>query len=713
MSAAKLRVAVTGFDGLDVPHPGIAVARALREGWRGPVELHALGYDPLMTGAWMHGAADQLHTLPKLSAGEGSMLERLVGLAGRFDLEALVPTLDLEIPTMARIADRLAAVGVRTLLPSPEAVYATGKLRLPKLCHDNKFPAPRTIHVLDMGDLALHADQFGYPLFVKGVVAGAKRANDSAQARQAAEEFHEKWGGGVLLQQVIEGEEYNVAAVVGQDGAIRSMISIRKLGVNSKGKGIVCTVVDDPDIARHARDIIEALNWRGPLELEFVRPLGAKVPYLIEINCRFPSWIFLSHWAGANLPVLCVEEALGRRRERLPKPKPGTSVVRDVAETAIPFERIDALARLGSTAGTPPAPRRNRFGDPDGLRVAVSGVSTFDVVNAGLGTARALRGAPGIGRVYGLGYGNYDSGLYRSELFDATFRLAATDSVDPLLSRLREIHADSPFDVIVPCLDGEIPRYIEIRAELAAMGVRTLLPSRTAFDRRGKDRLFTDVDDLPVDGFAIPETIAARSEEAALRAADKLGFPVALKGPVSLAFAAQSPAEARAAWAHLRQQGCAEALVQRFVDGERFAVAAVCDTAHDAIVATTIKKLRICDRGSTWSAIAVPEPALEAGFARFVKALRWTGPVEGEFIRDKVTERFYLIEVNPRFTAWIAFTALLGVNHPLAAVRAAVGLPVEAATPADGLVFMRACEDVPLPTSAFAGIATRGVLRHA
>ena len=713
MSADKLRIALTGFDGLDVPHPGISVARALREGWRGPVELHALGYDAFMTGAWMHGAADELHTLPKLSAGEGAMLERLVGLAGRFDLEVLLPTLDLEIPTMARIADRLAAVGVRTLLPSPEAIYATGKLRLPKLCHDNKFPTPRTIHVLDLGDLALHADQFGYPLFVKGVVAGAKRANDAAQACAAAAELNEKWGGGVLLQQVVEGEEYNVAAVVGQDGSIRSMISIRKLGVNSKGKGVVCTVIDDPDIARHAREIIEALNWRGPLELEFVRPLGAKVPYLIEINCRFPSWIFLSHWAGANLPVLCAEEALGRRRGRMPKPKPGTSFVRDVAETAIPFERIDALARFGSTAGTPAAPRLNRLGDPDGLRVAVSGVSTFDVVNAGLGTARALRGAPGIGRLYGLGYGSYDSGLYRPELFDATFRLTASDGIDPLLGRLREIHADSPFDVIIPCLDGEIPRYIEIRAELAALGVRTLLPSRTAFDRRGKDRLFTHVDDLPVEGFAIPNTIAARSEDAALRAADKVGFPVALKGPISLAFAATSPAEVRAAWANLRQNGYAEALVQRFVEGERFAVAAVCDTAHDTIVATTIKKLRICDRGSTWSAIAVSQLELEAGFARFAKAMRWTGPIEGEFIRDEVTERFYLIEVNPRFTAWIAFTAQLGVNHPLAAVRAAVGLPVEAAKPADGLVFMRACEDVPLPTSAFAGIATRGILRHA
>ena len=48
MKRPDLRVAISGFDGLDVPHPGAAVARALRESWGEPIEIHALGYDPLI-----------------------------------------------------------------------------------------------------------------------------------------------------------------------------------------------------------------------------------------------------------------------------------------------------------------------------------------------------------------------------------------------------------------------------------------------------------------------------------------------------------------------------------------------------------------------------------------------------------------------------------------------------------------------------------------
>jgi len=714
MKPDKLRVAVSGFDGLDVPHPGGSVARALREGWPGPIEIHALGYDPIMTGAWMGGAADELHTLPDFAEGDAVMLERLVALTSRFGFDAIVPTLDLEIPVIARLADRLAAVGLRTLLPSPDAIYAISKLRLPKFCHDHSIPAPRTIHVLDQGDLPLHADQFGYPMFVKGTIAGAKRAANAAQATAAARALNRTWGGGVLLQEVIDGEEYNVAAVLGRDRSIRAMVSIKKVGVNEKGKGIMCTVVDDPAIERHAVSILEALDWRGPVELEFVLPKGARQPVLIEVNCRFPSWILLSHWADCNLPVVLLEEIVGQGRGAHGQARPGTSFVRDITETAVPLAQLDRLARFGSVAGQAPAPKANRRADPDGLAVAVTGVSTLDVVNAGLGVARALRGAPDMGRLYGLGYGTYDSGLYRPELFDASFRLPASDDPEALYERLAAIHGEHPFDVAVPSLDGEVPRFIEIAGRLEALGIATLLPTAEAFARRGKDRLFTDPPLREPQGFAIPDTIMARSEKEAVEASGTLGYPVALKGVISHALPAGSAGEVRAAWSRLREKGCAEALVQRFVGGERFAVSAVCDRACEPVTMLAIKKLRVCDRGSTWSAVSVDQPALLAGFADFLRALRWVGPVEGEFIRDEQTERFHLIEINPRFTAWIAFSAHLGLNQPYAAVRAARGLPVAAApSVAADLVFMRACEDAPITNSAFAAIATKGALKHA
>ena len=39
------------------------------------------------------------------------------------------------------------------------------------------------------------------------------------------------------------------------------------------------------------------------------------------------------------------------------------------------------------------------------------------------------------------------------------------------LDRLLAIHEQHPFDVVIPCLDGELPQFIAIRDQLEAAGV--------------------------------------------------------------------------------------------------------------------------------------------------------------------------------------------------------------------------------------------------
>lgn len=707
-----VRVAITGFDGLDNPHPGTPVARALRAGWNGPIEIDALGYDTHMTGAWMPGIADRVHVMPSAAEGDDTVFERVLEIHAHRPLDAIIPCLDLEIPVYARLSDRLAQAGIRTLLPPVESIYATSKLRLPKFCHDSGFAAPRTIHVLDLSDLALHADQFGYPLMIKGVVAGAKKVNDAAEAQLEAAKLDEKWGGGVLLQEIVIGEEYIAAAIAGPDGECHGLVPVRKLGVNERGKAIFGAVIDDPDIKKTAIKILSRANWRGPLELEFLRPTGSSKIYLVEINCRFPSWIMLSHWAGCNLPVLLLSEILQPNPLTAPTPKAGTSFVRDVAETVVPLTEYRKLQRFGSCTGTTACKPNGHLKQEKGFRVAVSGVSTLDVVNAGLGVARALRQAADVTAIYGLGYGTYDSGLFRSDLFDVTYRLPLSDDPDMLLQRLEAIHGETPFDVVIPCLDGEIPRFIAIRERLETLGIHCLLPDSKAFNQRCKTELFTGGLRADWGDFVIPDTVHARSEEEIVKAARRLGYPVVVKGPISLAIEAKNEEEACAAWGALRKAGCADALVQPFVEGERFAVAVVCGQDHRSLCAMTIKKLHLCDRGSTWSAIGVNEPKLESAFADFMKHIHWVGPGEGEFIRDQTDERFHLIEINPRFTAWIAFSGYTGSNHPYQTIRTALGQAVKPAADTDGLVFMRSCEDIPISTSAFSALVTKGTLRH-
>ncbi|MDH3232786.1 MAG: ATP-grasp domain-containing protein, partial [Alphaproteobacteria bacterium] len=639
-------------------------------------------------------------------------IRRFIEIASAYQINALIPCLDLDVPVYARNTEFLAECGVSTVLPSPAAIFQSSKLRLPSFCHANEIPTPRTIHVLDLADLKLHADQFGYPLVLKSTVAGARTVHDANEAQVEAEELDGRWGGGVLLQEPIVGEQFVVAAVMGRNHDILGLATAKKLGVNEKGKAVFGSMVDEPALVAHAERILDSLKWRGPIELEFIQAAGSKQYWLFEINCRFPSWILAAHWANGNLPVVLLKEMLGLGRVESPTLRAGTSFVRDVAETAIPLSKLSEIDRFGSTRGTPcAAPRPAKFA-PGAIRAAVSGIGSLDVVNAGLGVARALTAAPEIGPIYGFGYGNYDSGLYRQDLFNAVYRFRSMSDREVVLDDLKRAHESTPFDVFIPCLDGEIPTFIDLKDELDRIGIETLLPAQASFDRRSKPRLFSEPLGLNDLAFEVPATVAVTSLSELRDATRDLGFPVAIKGAISFAFPARNDIEAEAAWYKLRAHGEEGALVQSFVEGDRFAVAAVCGRNHETMTSLTVKKLRLCDRGSTWSAAQVHQPELERSFADFVRSIEWVGPVEGEFIRDERTERFNLIEVNPRFTAWISYSAGIGMNHPRRAVLEATG---RTPTPEEAIrdqIFMRSCEDVEVDLTALASIATRGRLSY-
>jgi carbamoyl-phosphate synthase large subunit len=405
--------------------------------------------------------------------------------------------------------------------------------------------------------------------------------------------------------------------------------------------------------------------------------------------------------------------------------EPGTAMARagrisvcGVAEAAIPLEKLMQLERRRYSDGVEPAGSCVNAGtDADrglsGLRVAITGTSTFDVINPGLGVARALRLAPEVSRIYGLSYGTFDSGIYDPQLFDASFQLPVGGSPSAILDRLLAIREEHPFDVVIPCLDGELPHFIAIRERLEAAGVSTLLPGKRAFERRAKVRLFNGSVARDWDSFELPESIIAGSEPELLKAAGSIGFPVAIKGPLAQCLRADSPGEVQAAWRQLTVFGTTEVIVQPFITGQFFAVATVTGRDHRALASMTVKKLATCQRGSTWSAIRVTNRALEADVGRLLSQLGWVGPAEAEFIRDRMRDRYYLIEINPRFTAWIYFSASLGVNHPRIAALAAAGKhPTFTDNGEADRVFVRASHELPVKATTLAAISTKGYVHN-
>ncbi|MBM3390610.1 MAG: hypothetical protein FJY34_01350 [Betaproteobacteria bacterium] len=710
---------MTGFGGLDNPEPGLAAARALRAKWPGALEIEGLVYDAWSTGAWCPGIADRLHLVPPIAHGDVAVLNRILAIHRQYPIDVLIPCLDLEVPVFSRLATRLAREGIRTLLTAAEDVAAVTKVNLYGFCYAHKILTPHTVHVRDLSAVAVHADHFGYPLWVKGTVAGAKKVVNREQAFFEAEALAAKWGGGVLLQEAIEGSEHVVAMVARADGSCLSLTQMRKIGLNARGKGVVGATVEDQELKSLALEILAKLHWRGPLELEFVRSQSSGRFYLIEINCRFPSWIFLTEFARTNMPMALLREIMAPG-SRAPQPtRAGAMYARDVQEATVPAESILALKRTGTALVPPPVVLRYRRGD---ITVGLTGISAFELTQPGLGVARCLRLAPEVGRIIGLAYTPNDTGLFRREWFDACCRIPIDDTPEDkargderLLDHLTRIKMKQGMDIVIPNLDLEIDRFQRLAPELARYGIQTLLPdlkARQKLSKVGLSRLSTR---RGLGSLDFPDTTIVRSRRDVAMAWKRFGMPMILKGVDARAARVYSLEQALVVMARFKEDGETTILAQPTIFGEEFGVGVVCDRQGRLVECLPLKKLLMCERGKTWSAISTPLSAVVEQLSELLQSVGWQGPADVELIRDAMTDRMSLIEINPRFPAWIGYAAMLDVNLPRQLVLATLNRPAAATNTEkkfQDLVFMRTAEEIPAAAATMAALINRGEVVH-
>lgn len=351
MKAPKqITVAVTGMNAVpDNPGPGLAVARCLREHYGDRIRIVGFGYDALDPGIYLDGYCDTAYLLSYPLNGADALLDRMREIQALEFIDVLIPCLDAELPLMVSLAPQLAALGIQTFLPDAEQLQRRAKDRLPELARAAGVGCPEIRPLTSPAFFSTcHQEGWSYPMVVKGPFYDARIVSNAADAAAAFHHIAREWGLPVLAQRFVGGEEYNLTAVGDGKGAMLGEVMMKKRAITSKGKAWAGVVTSDEALADFARSLIATLQWKGPLEVEVMRDADGEYQ-LIEINPRFPAWIYLSQGVGRNLPALLLELALQRTPAPLPAARPGTMFIRYAQETIVPLAEFESMMINGST----------------------------------------------------------------------------------------------------------------------------------------------------------------------------------------------------------------------------------------------------------------------------------------------------------------------------------------------------------------------------
>ncbi|ARF54345.1 hypothetical protein B1H19_09160 [Streptomyces gilvosporeus] len=315
--------------------------------------------------------------------------------------------------------------------------------------------------------------------------------------------------------------------------------------------------------------------------------------------------------------------------------------------------------------------------------VFISGMHSDTNPSPGLSVARSLRLAwPGL-RIVGLDYSPESSGLHSDVLDDLvclpTWRRAHLETWVEQMCRLLE-----PDDaLLIPCLD------LEVRLLATELGFhdKILGPSKASLDMVRKP----PVDAAERLGVRVAESETDTSWHAIDRFVRRSPHGVWVKGEVYDAYRAYTAGEVLALGSVVEHTWGGGWHLERHVAGQEcsIAFAALNGRLLDAVFVT---KALVTVAGKTWAGeVAELDDSLRDGLADLVADARWTGGGELELIRSWHGD-LTLMELNPRFPAWIHGASVCGINLPAALVAGR-------AASRDGLLapgFTRVVEEIPV-----------------
>lgn len=335
-------VAVTGLNATDNPAPGVAVIRSLREEpeWSG--RIIGLAYDAYDPGIFDSQLVDAVYLLPYPNTGRQELLERLGEIQKKEAIDVLIPNLDSELANVIDLDSKLREIGIHTFLPSVEQFKKRTKTNLHELAEEIGLIVPESKTVTNVNEAERAAEKLGFPLMVKGLFYEAYLASTSAEMISAMHSVSSRWGFPLILQSYIPGEEYNLAGLGDGRGGLVSSVCMKKVFITDKGKGWSGVSIVNENLTETAECFVSQLQWRGGFELEMLMGEDRKL-YLIEINPRFPAWIYLGKACGINLPYAYCQLALGKSPSVAREYEAGTMFVHYTTDLVAHMSQLDKL----------------------------------------------------------------------------------------------------------------------------------------------------------------------------------------------------------------------------------------------------------------------------------------------------------------------------------------------------------------------------------
>jgi len=209
-----------------------------------------------------------------------------------------IPTMGEELLVVSKLKRVVEGYGCKVIISAPDAVeIANDKLKMVMVMAGHGIPVPITFDECTPRGKIL--EQLRLPLLSRPRFEGRER---EAVIYRTAEELLEEKGTGLIFQELLPGDGYDVNLFIGRRHEVKAAVVLRKLPID---KGIerhfpAVERVERVDIAWLGIKVALTLGLEGPVSID-IRLREDLTPVLLSINARVGDNI---QWAREVLDAL-------------------------------------------------------------------------------------------------------------------------------------------------------------------------------------------------------------------------------------------------------------------------------------------------------------------------------------------------------------------------------------------------------------------------
>lgn len=327
--------------------------------------------------------------------------------------------------------------------------------------------------------------------------------------------------------------------------------------------------------------------------------------------------------------------------------------------------------------------------------VVLSGWHSGPNPSPALGTAQSLLHAWPDLQIHALDYSSFSTGL-SSALIRERHVLPSWKDADLDEMALSIVSIVNGLDALfLSGLDLET----RLLSSISALPRdKFLIPPTAALEATEKPSAFA----AEILELKIPRTELATSISSGVAFAESCGWPVWVKGQHYEALKVHSAASLAGAMDYLASTWASGVLIQEDLDGAEESIA-FCALRGEVLSACAMRKTLTTSEGKTWGGRVRALNGREASLiGALAEEMGWTGGAEVEMVRSQRDGALYVIDLNPRFPAWIHGATLANHNLPATLVAASWGIDPPAQTRNVTPEFVRVVVEIPAMREATA-----------